>query len=112
MNNNTYYQNTNYSNIPFNNIDFQTKSNYNNVRNNILDDDYIDGIISKNKGKRAKFYITIPGSISWQDKIFEGIIEHVGRDYISLSNPSNGESYLIPVVYLGYVSFDDVINYD
>lgn len=72
---------------------------------------YIENIIRLNKGKKAKFFVTIPGSNDWQDKVFEGIIEQAGRDHIIVSNPSNGEWYLILMIYLDYVTFDEPIRY-
>lgn len=72
---------------------------------------YLDGIIGLNKGKKAKFYVTIPGSSEWQDKIIEGIIEQTGKDHIIVSNPNNGEWYLILMIYLDIVVFEEPINY-
>lgn len=72
---------------------------------------YIENIIRLNKGKKAKFFVTIPGSNDWQDKVFEGIIEQAGRDHIIVSNPTNGEWYLILMIYLDYVTFDEPIRY-
>jgi len=68
-------------------------------------------ILRLNRGKKAKFYVTIPGSNDFQDKIFEGIIEQSGRDHIIISNPSSGEWYLILMIYLDFVTFDESINY-
>ena len=72
---------------------------------------YIENILRLNKGKKAKFYITIPGSKEFTDKIFEGIIEQAGKDHIIVSNPNNGEWYLILMIYLNYVTFDEPINF-
>lgn len=72
---------------------------------------YIENILRLNKGKVGKFHITIPGSEDWRDKVFTGIIEQSGRDHIIVSNPSNGEWYLILMIYLDYVTFDEPINY-
>ena len=49
--------------------------------------------------KMAKFHITVPGSIEWQDRVFNGIIEQSGRDHIIVSNPNTGEWYLILMIY-------------
>lgn len=72
---------------------------------------YIENILRLNKGKVGKFYVTIPGSKEWQDKMFTGVIEQSGRDHIIVSNPTNGEWYLILMIYLDYVTFDEPINY-
>lgn len=71
---------------------------------------YIENILKLNTGKKAKFYITIPGSDEYQSKVFEGIIEQTGKDHIILSNP-NGEWYLILMIYINFVIFDEPINF-
>ena len=72
---------------------------------------YIENILRLNKGKVGKFHVTIPSSNDWRDKIFTGVIEQAGRDHIIVSNPTNGEWYLILMIYLDYVTFDEPINY-
>ena len=75
-----------------------------------MEQSYIENILRLNKGKKAKFYVTIPGSEEHQNKVFEGIIEQAGRDHIIVSNP-NGEWYLILMIYLDFVTFDEPINF-
>ena len=72
---------------------------------------YIENILRLNKGKKARFHITVPGSKEWQDRVFNGIIEQSGKDHIIVSNPETGEWYLILMIYLGFVTFDEPINY-
>lgn len=72
---------------------------------------FIENILRLNKGKLAKLYITVPGSAQWQDRIFEGIIEQAGKDHVIVSNPQTGEWYLILIIYLDFVTFDEPINY-
>ena len=72
---------------------------------------YIENILRLNKGKKAKFHVTVPGSIEWQDRVFEGIIEQAGRDHIIVSNPTTGEWYLILMIYLDFVTFEEPINF-
>ena len=73
---------------------------------------YIENILRLNKGKMAKFHITVPGSVEWQDRVFNGIIEQSGRDHIIVSNPNTGEWYLILMIYLDFVTFEEPINYN
>lgn len=73
---------------------------------------YIENILRLNRGKLAKFHITVPGSVEWQDRVFNGIIEQSGRDHIIVSNPQNGEWYLILMIYLDFVTFEEPINYN
>lgn len=73
---------------------------------------YIENILRLNRGKMARFHITVPGSIEWQDRVFNGIIEQSGRDHIIVSNPNTGEWYLILMIYLDFVTFEEPINYN
>ncbi len=72
---------------------------------------YIENILRLNRGKKARFHITVPGSVEWQDRVFNGIIEQSGRDHIIVSNPETGEWYLILMIYLDFVTFEEPINY-
>ena len=73
---------------------------------------YIENILRLNRGKKARFHITVPGSIKWQDRVFEGIIEQSGKDHTIVSNPNTGEWYLILMIYLDFVTFEEPINYN
>mgnify|MGYP002869602215 CR=1 FL=1 len=64
-----------------------------------------------NIGKKIRLYITIPGSSEWQNKEFKGIIENVNKDHIILSDPASGEWHLIPIIYLGFITFEEKIKY-
>ena len=76
-----------------------------------IEQTYIENILRLNKGKTATFYMSFPDSIEWKDRIFKGIVEQAGRDHIIVSNPSTGEWYLLLIIYLDYVTFDEPINY-
>ena len=78
----------------------------------INEQSYIENILRLNRGKRARFHITVPGSIEWQDRVFDGIIEQSGKDHIIVSNPNTGEWYLILMIYLDFVTFEEPINYN
>ena len=73
---------------------------------------YIENILRLNRGKKARFHVTVPGSVEWQDRVFDGIIEQSGKDHIIVSNPSTGEWYLILMIYLDFVTFEEPINYN
>ena len=64
-----------------------------------------------NRGKKAKLHVTVPGSTLWQDRVFEGIIEQSGRDHVIMSNPNTGEWYLVLMIDLDFVTFDEPINF-
>ena len=113
--NGTYYQNPTF---PTNQSNYEV--NMNNNSNKTIDDygvslpmeqSYIENILRLNKGKMVKAYVSFPDSTEWRNKIFEGRIEQAGRDHLIISNPKNGECYLILMIYLNYVTFDEKINY-
>lgn len=70
---------------------------------------YIENILRLNRGKEATVYMTFEGNKS---QTFKGIVEAAGRDHIILSDPTTGERYLLLMVYLDYVTFDEEINYE
>ena len=77
----------------------------------IEEQSYIENILRLNRGKKARLHVTVPGSIEWQDRVFDGIIEEAGKDHVILSNPQTGEWYLILLIYLDFVTFEEPINY-
>ena len=116
--NNGYYQNSVFPGTPLNNSSIpnqQSVPSYEmtqaNVNPTTSEQSYIENILRLNRGKKARFHITVPGSKEWQDRVFEGIIEQSGRDHIIVSNPSTGEWYLILMIYLDFVTFDESINF-
>ena len=114
MNSNGYYQNPIFPGTPLNDNTIPNQQRYEKSQVEIyptgMEQYYIENILRLNKGKKAKFYVTIPYSNEYQNKVFEGIIEQVGKDHIIVSNP-NGEWYLILMIYLDFVTFDEPINY-
>lgn len=87
------------------------QSQVSNMYNVTAEQSYIENILRLNRGKKARFHITVPGSQEWQDRVFNGIIEQAGRDHIVVSNPDTGEWYLILMIYLDFVTFEEPINY-
>ena len=106
--NGTYYPSAKYPN----DYNLNTAPIGGDANGNVQDEQsYIENILRLNKGKVGKFHVTIPSSNDWRDKIFTGVIEQAGRDHIIVSNPTNGEWYLILMIYLDYVTFNEPINY-
>lgn len=68
---------------------------------------YIENIVRMNIGKNAKVYMTF----EQKPQVFEGIVEGAGRDHIILSDPNTGEWYLLLMVYVDYLVFDEEISY-
>jgi spore germination protein Q len=77
-----------------------------------LEESYIENILRLNRGKVATVYMTFENNREWNAKIFKGVIEAAGRDHIILSDPQTGMRYLLLMVYLDYVTFDEELNYE
>ncbi|WP_156290190.1 spore coat protein GerQ [Oceanobacillus salinisoli] len=77
-----------------------------------LQQSYIENILRLNKGKLVTVYMTFENNTEWNAMTFTGIIEAAGRDHIILSDPDTGRRYLLLMVYLDYVVFDEEINYE
>ncbi|MGE8080339.1 spore coat protein GerQ [Peribacillus loiseleuriae] len=77
-----------------------------------VEESYIENILRLNKGKLVTIYTTFENNREWNAKIFKGIIEAAGRDHIIISDPQTGLRYLIPMVYLDYVTFEEEIEYE
>lgn len=73
-----------------------------------IEQSYIENIVRMNKGKNVTIFMTIEG----KTKTFEGIIEAAGRDHIIISDPDSGKRYLLLMVYVDYLVFDEKINYE
>jgi len=77
-----------------------------------LEESYIENILRLNRGKIATVYMTFENNREWNAKVFRGAIEAAGRDHLILSDPQTGTRYLLPMIYLDYVTFDEEINYE
>lgn len=76
------------------------------------EESYIENILRLNAGKPATVYMTFENNDQWNAKVFKGIVEAAGRDHIILSDPQTGKRYLLLMVYLDYITFDEEINYN
>lgn len=77
-----------------------------------LEMSYIENILRLNRGKRARVYMTFENNPEWNARIFTGIVEEAGRDHIVLSDPEAGRYYLLLMVNLDYVEFEEPIEYE
>lgn len=129
--NTNYYSNPTYPNIgeagfqatamggiasmPSNNTNNASNNNLAKIQanNNMLEleQSYIENILRLNRGKLATLCFSYPDSVEWRDKTYTGIIEAAGRDHIIVSDPKNGKWYLLLMIYLNYVEFEEKINY-
>ncbi|WP_174734735.1 spore coat protein GerQ [Mesobacillus harenae] len=77
-----------------------------------IEQSYIENILRLNKGKIATVYMTFENNREWNAKIFKGVIEAAGRDHLILSDPQTGMRYLLLMVYLDYITFDEELEYE
>nr|WP_241657729.1 spore coat protein GerQ [Anaerobacillus alkaliphilus] len=77
-----------------------------------LEQSYIENILRLNRGRTGTFYLTYENNVEWNAKIFRGVVEEAGRDHIIISDPSSGKYYLLLMINLDYVVFDEPIAYD
>lgn len=71
---------------------------------------YIENILRLNLGKLVNIYMNFENS-QWGSKIFKGILEAAGKDHIIISDQNTEMRYILPTIYLNYITFDDEISY-
>lgn len=76
-----------------------------------LEQSFIENILRLNLGKVATIYMTYENNSEWNAKIFKGVLEAAGRDHIIISDPRTGMRYLLLMVNLDYITFDEELNY-
>lgn len=106
--NNNYFSNDENHNLN-SGIPFSTNKSNRNITQ-AFSDNYIFNLLKKNIGKLGTFYFTFPSSNEYRDKSFKGILEDVGKDYILMSDSTNGKWYMFVLFYLDYVAFEEEIN--
>lgn len=72
------------------------------------EESYIENILRLNLGKTATVYMTFEGD---QREVFKGVVEAAGRDHIILRDPNTGKRYILLMVYLDYITFQEELNY-
>ena len=82
------------------------------VPNKYNEQSYIENILRMNKGKKVTVHMTFPDSIEFKDREFKGIIEQSGKDHIILSDPTTGKWFLLLMIYVDFITFDEYINYN
>jgi len=85
----------------------ESAQNYNPI---LEEQSYIENILRLNRGKRVRVHMTFPDSLEFRDKVFVGVIEQSGRDHIILSDSTTGNWYLLLIIYLDYIEFNERIN--
>ena len=91
--------------------DQQAAANQNAIENRLWQQSYIENILRANIGKTATVYMNFEGS-QWGSKVFKGTILAAGRDHVILKD-NNGETrYMLLLIFLCYVVFEEAISYD
>ncbi|MEX2460207.1 MAG: spore coat protein GerQ [Paenibacillaceae bacterium] len=76
-----------------------------------IEQSYIENILRFNLGKVGTFYMTYENNSQWNAKVFKGKIEAAGRDHIIISDSKTGMRFLLLMVNLDYVTFDEELKY-
>lgn len=77
-----------------------------------VEESYIENILRLNLGKVATIYMTFENNEKWNAKVFKGVLEAAGRDHIIISDPQTGKRYLLLMIYLDYITFDEELEYN
>ena len=77
-----------------------------------VEQSYIENILRLNLGKIATIYMTFENNKEWNAKVFKGRLEAAGRDHIIISDPQTGKRYLLLMVNLDYITFDEELRYE
>ncbi|MBM7645419.1 spore germination protein Q [Scopulibacillus daqui] len=72
---------------------------------------FIENILRLNLEKVASVYCTFENNKEWNAKVFRGEVEAAGRDHVIINDTNTGTRYLIPMVYVDYVTFQGPMNY-
>ncbi len=76
-----------------------------------MEQSYIENILRNNIGKKVRVHASFSDSVEWRDRVFVGIIEHAGRDNLVINDIDNNKNYLILMIYVDFVEFDETITY-
>lgn len=76
------------------------------------EESFVENILRMNLGKVATLYMTYENNSEWNAKIFKGVLEAAGRDHIIISDPATGKRFLLLMVNLDYITFDEPLNYN
>lgn len=109
--NGSYFQNPTFPTATDENMQSTPPGNVSFYDSMPMEQSFIENILRLNKGKTVRAYVSYPDSNEWRDKVYSGTIEEAGRDHLILQDPSTGKWYLIRMIYLDYVEFDERINY-
>ncbi|MCI1859386.1 MAG: spore coat protein GerQ [Sporolactobacillus sp.] len=76
-----------------------------------VEQSYIENILRLNLGKQATVYCTFEGNNEWNAKTFTGTVEAAGRDHIIIEDEATTTRFLIPMVFVNYITFTGPLSY-
>ncbi|GAK03427.1 hypothetical protein JCM19037_1750 [Geomicrobium sp. JCM 19037] len=76
-----------------------------------IEQSYIENILRLNFGKEVTIYMTFGSGGNQQTQVFVGQLEEAGRDHIIISDSETGQYYLLLMVYLDYIVFNEQPEY-
>ena len=91
---------------PNSNMMMPNYMNENNENNSL----FAENVLSKNKGKYVKVYMSFTDSKEWCDRIFEGYLEAWGRDFILLFDKKENRRYMVWNLYIDFIEFFEQVN--
>lgn len=71
---------------------------------------YIENILRLNLGKVVTIYMNFENS-QWGSKIFKGYLMAAGKDHIIVKDLNSETRYLLLMVYLDYITFEEELEY-
>lgn len=77
----------------------------------LVEQSYIENILRLNLEKTVSVYTTFEGNTEWNAKVFSGELEAAGRDHIIIKDKNNVTRYLIPMVFVNYITLEGPMNY-
>lgn len=105
--------NKNYNYDMYNNNSSMMMPNYINEIDNFKTENnplFAEDVLSKNKGKYVKVYMSFSDSKEWCDRIFEGVLEAWGRDFILLFDKKNNKRFMVWNLYIDFIEFNEQVN--
>ena len=104
--NGSYYQTP----VFINDLERDTKKPNNNYELT-SEQSYIENILRNNIGKMVRVHASFSDSNEWKDRVFVGEILHAGRDNLVIHDTDNNMYYLILMIYVDFVEFNEEITY-
>ncbi|WP_059104196.1 spore coat protein GerQ [Shouchella shacheensis] len=77
-----------------------------------MEQSYVENILRLNRGKMVTVHQTFEYNQEWNARVFRGRIEEAGRDHLIIGNLETGEHYLLLMVNLDFITFDEPITYE